>query len=130
MKETVETLAALLPHDVKLDPAPGQEPSPQLFADPALLNRILTNLILNARNALPNGGRITVSAEVIQFAPIPEHFTELEDVPYVCLTVADDGVGMDEATRLRVFEPFFTTKPLRGQHRPRPTGSLWPDAHP
>ena len=62
------------------------------------LEQVVMNLLLNARDAMPSGGRITIS-------------TVSSRLPFVQLRVQDTGVGMDEATRLRVFEPLFTTKP-------------------
>jgi two-component system cell cycle sensor histidine kinase/response regulator CckA len=85
------------------------EELPLLFADPSHVDRMLTNLIMNARDAMPQGGDITLSAEVVRFdsgAP------QWEDVLYLCLKVSDTGVGMDEAARSQAFEPFFTTKSL------------------
>ena len=111
LHEEKTTLDLLLPKGMELR-VHLEEDLPLLFADPEHLHRILVNLVLNARDAMPRGGQITLSAELIQFNPIPEPFMELEDVPYVCLKVADTGLGMNEATRHRVFEPFFTTKPL------------------
>jgi signal transduction histidine kinase len=74
---------------------------------------MLTNLALNSRDAMPEGGAITLSAEVIQFEPVAPQLSDISDEPYLCLKLCDTGSGMDEATRLRVFEPFFTTKFLR-----------------
>jgi CheY-like chemotaxis protein len=65
-------------------------------ASPAGLQQIVLNLAVNARDALPNGGRIAIHVRV--------------DGGHVSLVAEDDGVGMDEATRARIFEPFFTTK--------------------
>ncbi len=69
-------------------------------ADEGQIEQVFVNLVLNARDAMPNGGRLSIST-----AP---------DGPDVRLEVADTGVGMDEATLARVFEPFFTTKELGG----------------
>lgn len=111
VKGIVDTLKTLLPPGVELI-LRMDEGLPPMFADPEHINRILTNLILNARDALPEGGHITVSTELVQFDPISPHLLELEDMSYICLKVADNGIGMDTATQLRVFEPFFTTKSL------------------
>jgi CheY-like chemotaxis protein len=77
------------------------------------LHQVLMNLCINARDAMPDGGVLTIGAE--EAAP-----EALEDVPltsaytHVVLSVTDTGVGMDETTKQRVFEPFFTTKPAGG----------------
>ena len=69
------------------------------------------NLTLNARDAMPKGGVITLSTKRLDLDPdqvrIPP---EARPGAYVCLSVSDTGIGMDEATRTRIFEPFFTTK--------------------
>jgi len=79
--------------------------------DPAQLEQVLLNLVLNARDALPSGGAITITTrnEVVDPA---EARADPEVAPgeYVAVTVADNGMGMDAATLARVFEPFFTTK--------------------
>lgn len=84
----------------------------KLLADPAQVEQVLLNLIVNARDAMPSGGQITVrtanvrleagSPEVVQAGIAPGAF--------VLLAVTDDGIGMDQATQARIFEPFFTTK--------------------
>ena len=70
------------------------------------------NLVLNAREALPKGGRITVETSNCKFQPLAgtTSLADLPAFPCVLLVVGDNGHGMDAATRQRLFEPFFTTK--------------------
>ncbi len=84
------------------------EGAPRAWVDPNRLQDALVNLALNARDA--QARRVQVQAAAATLAP--ERAAELEVAPgaYLCLTVRDDGQGMDAATRARVFEPFFTTK--------------------
>jgi PAS domain S-box-containing protein len=72
------------------------------------LETALLNLALNARDAMPRGGKIVVAAREEEVAA--GHLTRLPPGPYVCLSVTDNGTGMDEETLARVTEPFFTTK--------------------
>jgi two-component system cell cycle sensor histidine kinase/response regulator CckA len=111
LKEITTAVKVILPPTVQVEMQ--LEPKlPAILADPEHLRRVVTNLVLNANDAMSEGGRITISAEVVQFDPVPPYLSELGDLPYLLIKVADTGAGMDEATRLRVFEPFFTTKPL------------------
>jgi signal transduction histidine kinase/CheY-like chemotaxis protein len=75
-------------------------------ADAAALKQILMNLVLNARDAMPGGG--TVSIEVRSSTVAPSESLRKED--FIEIRVTDTGTGMDEATKARIFEPFFTTK--------------------
>ncbi len=87
---------------IELDPA-----TPLVLADAAQLESALVNLVLNARDAMPDGGTVTLSAT---FAPDRELATLNLTGPAVKITVADKGVGMTAEVLARAFEPFFTTK--------------------
>jgi signal transduction histidine kinase len=77
--------------------------------DPVELEQSVLNLVLNARDALPQGGEIRIASGRVEIAPGTPG--SLRPGRYVALRVSDDGVGMDEDTRAHLFEPFFTTKP-------------------
>jgi signal transduction histidine kinase len=90
-----------------------RDPAPLILADQGQVEMALLNLAVNAREAMPAGGRLAVSVDEVELdeaaaADIPE----ARPGRYVLLTVQDTGRGMDEATRSRIFEPFFTTKPF------------------
>jgi two-component system cell cycle sensor histidine kinase/response regulator CckA len=84
-----------------------------IYADPARVEQILMNLVLNARDAMPQGGRITVGTSLLSLETAGRRRAEVEGPPpgrYVMLRVSDTGHGMDGATLQRIWEPFFTTK--------------------
>jgi PAS domain S-box-containing protein len=103
-------LRRLLGEDVELatslDPAAGA-----VNADPGQLEQVLLNLAVNARDAMPTGGRLSIeTARVTLQDEYVERRHRMLAGDYACLAVADTGVGMDETTQAHLFEPFFTTK--------------------
>jgi signal transduction histidine kinase len=107
----VETfLRRVIGEDVKLITSCSREAVP-VVADAGQIEQVLMNLATNARDAMPEGGVLSIGTGVIA---IDEEFVHLHGYGapgrYAVLTVSDTGVGMDEATRRRIFEPFFTTK--------------------
>jgi signal transduction histidine kinase len=105
VSDTARMLRPLLGEDVKvvtrLDPALGR-----VRVDPAQFEQVLMNLAVNARDAMPSGGTITLETAD---ASVPA-FGETEPARQAALSVRDTGHGMDEKTRAHAFEPFFTTK--------------------
>jgi CheY-like chemotaxis protein len=83
------------------------------WTDPARLQLVLLNLVLNARDAQPEGGEVRLEIGIVEFdVDSSERPAELPVGRYATLRVSDDGVGMEASTLRRIFEPFFTTKPL------------------
>jgi signal transduction histidine kinase/ActR/RegA family two-component response regulator len=85
--------------------------APPILADPTQIGQILVNLVVNAEDALPAGGSVRVAVYPLEAQQAPDSLRAgLAPGLYVCLEVADDGVGMSPETARRIFEPFFTTK--------------------
>jgi diguanylate cyclase (GGDEF)-like protein len=103
-------LRRVIGEDVELVIHQGDEPI-YIRADPAQIDQVLLNLAVNAREAMPEGGRLTITLATEAFTEPNEMGLGLEPGGYALLSVTDTGHGMDEATASKIFEPFFTTKP-------------------
>jgi signal transduction histidine kinase/CheY-like chemotaxis protein len=108
--ETKALLARVITERVKVETVLDPDLEHVLF-DPGYLNQVLVNLAVNARDAMPDGGRLLIETANIS---LDEHFArehlDVEAGDYVMVTVSDNGHGMTKETLAHVFEPFFTTK--------------------
>ncbi len=100
-----ETFPKTISFGADLDPRIGA-----IEGDRTQLHQTILNLCVNARDAMPSGGSLSVTTRSIGGSVVRAQFPEAAGENYVHVCVADTGSGMDEATRLRIFEPFFTTK--------------------
>ncbi|HSE96244.1 MAG TPA: ATP-binding protein, partial [Methylomirabilota bacterium] len=103
-------LRPLIGEDVVLDIVTARDLG-TVRADPGQVEQVVVNLAVNARDAMPEGGRLTIALANADLdeAWVREHVGGRPG-PHVCLSVSDSGVGMDDALQQRIFEPFFTTK--------------------
>jgi two-component system cell cycle sensor histidine kinase/response regulator CckA len=83
---------------------------PEIMADIGQLDRMFQNLVNNAAEAMPGGGRVRLITKLVPGSEVPNLPPGSAPETYICLSVSDEGMGMDSATREHIFEPFFTTK--------------------
>ncbi len=110
LREISKLLRPLLGDDVEILIFP-RTTSAVVEADPGQLDQIVVNLAVNARDAMPRGGKFILETGLVRFdEALAEQHQAVPAAKYVVLAVSDTGSGMDQATLSRVFEPFFTTK--------------------
>ena len=109
VRETARLLQETFPRTIEISLSTFAK-LPPIHGDSTQVNQVLVNLAVNARDAMPNGGQIVISTNVVEGSSLREKFESATDSQYVLLCVADTGTGIDEATRQRMFDPFFTTK--------------------
>ncbi|HUT53805.1 MAG TPA: ATP-binding protein [bacterium] len=112
VKDIEKMLCRILGEDIVLetilDPELGE-----VRADPAQVEQIIMNLAINARDAMANGGKLTIeTGNIVLDEEYAASHVDAATGPHVMLSVSDTGRGMDQETRRRIFEPFFTTKEL------------------
>ncbi len=110
VEQTVAMLRRLIGEHIALDMQLAPD-LPPIFADPSNVEQVIMNLALNARDAMPDGGKLTLATTRVEIDKASRaRNPEAQLGPYICLAVKDTGYGMDAATVGRIFEPFFTTK--------------------
>ena len=104
-------LKRLIGEDIQLDLA-LREDIGEILADPGQVDQVIINLVVNARDAMPKGGRLLVETDALDVAEAyaVAHF-EVQPGPHIMLAITDSGSGMSPDVQSHIFEPFFTTKP-------------------
>jgi two-component system cell cycle sensor histidine kinase/response regulator CckA len=110
-KDLEKMLRRLIDENIEMTLVPGKKTG-RIKADPGYVGQVLMNLVVNARDAMPSGGKLSVATRNVNF---DEDYASRHDgaVPghYVMLSVSDTGIGMTDEVKDHLFEPFFTTKP-------------------
>jgi PAS domain S-box-containing protein len=110
VEQTVTLLRRIIGEHIALEMELAPE-LPSVFADPSSIDQVIMNLALNARDAMPNGGRLTIATCMRDIeGSVCALNPEARAGRHICLSVQDTGKGMDATTAARIFEPFFTTK--------------------
>src|SRR6266704_2543291 len=104
-----QMLARLIGENIEMTFLPGADLG-RVKADPSQIEQVLMNLVVNARDAMPEGGQLTIETHNAHLDATYPQQAMVERGDYVLLVVSDTGRGMDGETQARIFEPFFTTK--------------------
>ena len=114
LNKSIESLQKMIQRLIGEDIRVKIELDPNLFtvnADPSTMEQVIMNLVVNARDAMPQGGELTISTDNVILTPDAcRHIPDANSGEHICLSVADTGCGMDTETLQHIFEPFFTTK--------------------
>ncbi len=110
VEQTVAMLRRIIGEHIALDMQLAPD-LPPIFADSSSVDQVIMNLALNARDAMADGGKLTLATRRVELDEAARACNpEAQSGPHICLAVKDTGYGMDAATIARIFEPFFTTK--------------------
>ena len=114
VRENLKMLPRLIGEDIELATIPAHELG-KVKADPGQIEQVVMNLVVNARDAMPGGGRLTLeTANVTLDEPYARRHPSVTPGEFVMLAISDTGVGMDKETQSHIFEPFYTTKGQQG----------------
>jgi len=112
LREVVKLLRPLMGDDVQITVRQGTDVA-VVESDPAQLDQVVMNIAVNARDAMPKGGKLILETSIQEFdSVLAERHPPMKAGRYVLLAISDTGLGMDQATLSRIFEPFFTTKEI------------------
>jgi signal transduction histidine kinase len=110
VKETTRVLERTIPENIQLLQRMGREKC-VVNADPTRIQQVLMNLVVNARDAMPEGGELTIELAQVEIEPGEKPpIAGMSEGPWICMTISDTGTGIPPDVLPHIFEPFFTTK--------------------